>query len=405
MFCVVREFLEFFNLYFTLSVFDPESYMGKCYKYENREKIAKDLGLENVDTTVPLLSQLIKIAQTKTENIEVNLNTDKDDLIENKSIHDNSTSNLNKTDSNNVHLNETNTNLNSDKLLIECLAPVVENLNTTFNLSSPTVNFNIVKNTENIKMAQVDVDCKDQVLNNTYNKREEKDDDTYGDTSSIAEDSIALVNLETNVTIPQITLNGVAENTLLSDEVVSDTEVSHPVLKESKTLEKPKVSPQKPEKLKAKNSLNTLADLPPLQVNKSRVNDILPSLYSKEFKDKSNLRELDKLFDMEAEYEEDFICSGDDLSLRSEYTKSDNSKSNLLDDLQLSNKSTCSDKSISSKRDLKQKVPNRIISDCNKQMFKPMVNTSKAKDTFSNTSNKTEVGSNTTNANLDVNSD
>ncbi|XP_018575828.1 uncharacterized protein LOC108916875 isoform X2 [Anoplophora glabripennis] len=406
MFCVVREFLEFFNLYFTLSVFDPESYMGNGYKYEGREKVAKDLGLDNADDTkVPLLMQLIKIARAKTKTLEINLNVNKDDLEENRSIHDNSTSNLTKTDSNNVPLDETITILDSDKILIENCNSVPEKLNITFDLSSPTVNFNIVNNPENMKTqtAQIDVDSKHQILENTFNKKEEKDDDTYGDTSSIAEDSISLVNSE-NVTVPQITVNGLGDSTLIS-EFVNDVEIFQPILKECKTLDKPKVSPQKPDKLKSKNSLSTLSDLPPLQVNKSRVNDILPSLYSKEFKDKSNLRELDKLFDMEAEYEEDFICSGDDLSLKSEYMKSDHTKSNPLDDLHQSNKSTSSDKSISSKRDLKQKVPNRIISDCNKQMFKALVSSSKTKDTFKNTdtASKSEVGSNTVNESLDIN--
>ncbi|KAJ8943594.1 hypothetical protein NQ318_006596 [Aromia moschata] len=75
MFCIVREFLEFFNLCFTVSVFEPESYAGTCYQYEGRQKVAKALGLDVFeDKTVPLLLQLIRIAQARSKSIEIDLN-------------------------------------------------------------------------------------------------------------------------------------------------------------------------------------------------------------------------------------------------------------------------------------------------------------------------------------------
>ncbi|VEN37764.1 unnamed protein product [Callosobruchus maculatus] len=70
---------------------------------------------------------------------------------------------------------------------------------------------------------------------------------------------------------------------------------------------------QKSDKVKSKNSLSSLSDLPPLQLNRSR-GDILPSMYSKELKERTNLKALDKLFDVETEYEEDFSWNGDELS-------------------------------------------------------------------------------------------
>lgn len=45
--CLVREFLEFFQLDFTLSVFDPETAQGKYYNYGGRSKLMKDLQIEN----------------------------------------------------------------------------------------------------------------------------------------------------------------------------------------------------------------------------------------------------------------------------------------------------------------------------------------------------------------------
>jgi FGFR1 oncogene partner len=47
--CLVREFLEFFQLDFTLSVFDPETAQGKYYDYGGRSKLMKDLQLENLN--------------------------------------------------------------------------------------------------------------------------------------------------------------------------------------------------------------------------------------------------------------------------------------------------------------------------------------------------------------------
>lgn len=47
--CLVREFLEFFHLDFTLSVFDPETAQGKYYSYGGRSKLTKDLQLENLN--------------------------------------------------------------------------------------------------------------------------------------------------------------------------------------------------------------------------------------------------------------------------------------------------------------------------------------------------------------------
>lgn len=59
--CLVREFLEFFNLDFTLSVFDPETFYGKEYSYGGRTELMKDLKLQNNnERNAPVLSCLLQ---------------------------------------------------------------------------------------------------------------------------------------------------------------------------------------------------------------------------------------------------------------------------------------------------------------------------------------------------------
>lgn len=44
--CLIREFLEFFGLEFTMAVFDPETQLGQDYEYVGRNKLAKDLKIK-----------------------------------------------------------------------------------------------------------------------------------------------------------------------------------------------------------------------------------------------------------------------------------------------------------------------------------------------------------------------
>ncbi|XP_049837769.1 centrosomal protein 43-like isoform X1 [Schistocerca gregaria] len=71
--CLVREFLEFFNLDFTLSVFDPETFHGKEYSYGGRTELMKELKLQNnSERNAPVLSCLLqnvlKHSEKPTEN-------------------------------------------------------------------------------------------------------------------------------------------------------------------------------------------------------------------------------------------------------------------------------------------------------------------------------------------------
>ncbi|KAK4873349.1 hypothetical protein RN001_015378 [Aquatica leii] len=245
MFCVVREFLEFFNLDFTISVYEPESYLGTGYQYTTRSQIIKDLGISQLDetSTVPLLHQLIELAQLQNKVIDINLN----------------------------------------KIPSETQPTAA--LNETFNVTTANELLQQVKN---------------------------KDDSNSECNSSIAEE--------------------IGKDT----QSISENEFSPPILKDAKPHGKNdavKLSPQKTDKIKTK-SLSSLADLPPLQLSKSR-NDtvLLPSLYSKEFKVNQNSKEIDKIFDVDLDsYEEDFM-SDTEMNLNKTYVEeqADNGSSQRSD--------------------------------------------------------------------------
>ncbi|XP_070165893.1 GRIP and coiled-coil domain-containing protein isoform X2 [Polyergus mexicanus] len=57
LFSLVREFLEYFGLDYTISVYDPETYLGKEYNYVGRNKLCEELG---IDSTEPLLGEILK---------------------------------------------------------------------------------------------------------------------------------------------------------------------------------------------------------------------------------------------------------------------------------------------------------------------------------------------------------
>jgi len=61
---LVREFLEFFSLDFTLAVFDPETNLGKDFQYRGRGKLIDALGLtELVDPNIPLLGEIMRLSK------------------------------------------------------------------------------------------------------------------------------------------------------------------------------------------------------------------------------------------------------------------------------------------------------------------------------------------------------
>lgn len=422
MFCLVREFLEFFNLQFTISVYEPESYLDSIGEYEGRQKVAKDLGLDNTEeSTVPLLQQLLKIAQTKSKVLDINLNLNGN---HNGSFKDDSLkldSSYKKTEScNSISKNSNNNSLSQEKTSKN---EQLENksLNATFDINSPTVVFNSTRRTNNpnykdrqdtigeeeddtienpnktADIPKCSLNCtliqeesnkfnnlsveKNGSFNATYDLnsptvnlskdannvgipvpkflKDIKEDDTYEDTSSIAEDSETL-DKSVSLNASENVENDVPlKNTSSSDNSI---QISLKISSLTKPeVDKPKLSPQRP-----KGSLSSLSDLPPLPLNKTRANsDILPSMYSKDFKNKSNLKELDKMFDMEADYEEDFMYSNE-LSLNSP----SQSKNILSEPSFNSNKSDLEMLNSINKKD--SKSSSKAISDVGKSVLKPI---------------------------------
>lgn len=57
LFSLVREFLEYFGLDYTISVYDPETYIGKEYNYVGRNKLCEELGITSSE---PLLGEILK---------------------------------------------------------------------------------------------------------------------------------------------------------------------------------------------------------------------------------------------------------------------------------------------------------------------------------------------------------
>lgn len=57
LFSLVREFLEYFGLQYTINVYDPETYCGKEYNYVGRNKLCEELG---INTTEPLLGEILR---------------------------------------------------------------------------------------------------------------------------------------------------------------------------------------------------------------------------------------------------------------------------------------------------------------------------------------------------------
>ncbi|XP_046602424.1 uncharacterized protein LOC107227747 isoform X1 [Neodiprion lecontei] len=57
LFSLVREFLEYFGLDYTISVYDPETYAGKEYNYAGRSKLCEELGIVSSE---PLLGEILR---------------------------------------------------------------------------------------------------------------------------------------------------------------------------------------------------------------------------------------------------------------------------------------------------------------------------------------------------------
>lgn len=307
-FCLVREFLDYFELNYTCSVFEKESLMGSSFNYDNREKLIQelDIGIDTLHNS-PLLLEILNIARSSFNLSVRDIQND---------IKFNSTANSDNKNTTYDVINEQHNHSDYHDASIKETAVDTSESEISNNIkiingedhSSGDKKVNSVH--EEVATQQSEVR-----LNNNHNdhekngidgnKKEVEDkfetDDTYEGTSSIAEDSV-VSNKEPSPLID-------FEKSLRMKSI-SDSNDESP---KSTSAEKRKFD--KTEKLKPMSALSALSDLPPLQLNKSRNSDtvLLPSLYSKDFRDKSTVKDIDKFldnFDPLDNYEEDFLSSG-----------------------------------------------------------------------------------------------
>lgn len=113
---LVREFLEYFGLEFTSSVFEPETQAGKDYKYIGRTKLAQELKLSTVKKA-PLLVQLVQDGRTNnlltntTKDVETDNHLTRNETVRNKD--DKQDRKLTTTNNNNNSNCNNNNNINN----------------------------------------------------------------------------------------------------------------------------------------------------------------------------------------------------------------------------------------------------------------------------------------------------
>lgn len=326
MFCIVREFLEFFDLGFTMSVYEPESNIGSSYKYNGKLAIMKDLGLSlsTENSEGPLLLQLIHLLQLHSNNNTISKNG-----LRLCSAENNSNQQLSDTDNENSiradisHTNETNVSV-SESVHINGKSEVCipAGLNVTFDLSNPkiiTEHENSIVDENNSIMRQND-DTFNTVSTNGLEGNMERTKCIME--AKLSEINTSLTNLDKSNN-RNIEIDTNTQNNLLTESIV-DLGVLPLPLKEPKLSHKPdicseklKMASHKPDRLKTKNSVSSLSDLPSVQIGRNRSNDplILPSLCSHEFKEKTHSKELDEVLEAELgaldNYEEDFMSTSE----------------------------------------------------------------------------------------------
>lgn len=360
----MREFLEYFDLSYTCSVFEKETFMGSAYQYDSREKLIQDLDI-GIDTlhNAPLLLEVLNIARSSFNlsardiqnetNFNSTLNADGSKLVNNTTYEVPSpekTSNQSVNSDDGVSIRNDSV---SESLASEIAQPVIgvktvpkqyvngvsdahplepkQNSASDHETSPNEDKSESVSEEMDSRQSEVQVSSKKVMQFSKQNEEAEykfETDDTYEGTSSIAEDSVVsnnkehsmLIDFDKSVKLPVNVPN--SPPTLTAKHIIDQT------MDDSVRSPKLSFSPENPlsdkrkldksdrvEKLKPMSSLTSLSDLPPLPVTKSRNADtvLLPSLYSKDFREKST-KDIDKLLDINFDsldnYEEDFMSSG-----------------------------------------------------------------------------------------------
>ncbi|XP_018324149.1 FGFR1 oncogene partner-like [Agrilus planipennis] len=247
MFCLVREFLEFFNLDFTLSVYNVETYADKCYNYGGRRDIIEKLNVLTDDSSHPLLWQLVNTINSANTHSKLPIKGDLNCLSDVSEVNSKSHQ-PNNSSSSITDLSPTTNNLGTNS-----------SLNTTYSVNSPSI-------------------------------------------STVNNSSSSSHVVETQKT-PDImpTLNKISSNDTIKSDYSIYTECSNQQTVTDKSNSSPESNEERPESSKSENSRskcnsNSLIDLHPLQINKTKCSEspLLPSMYNIG-KDKVNSKEVDKL--------------------------------------------------------------------------------------------------------------
>lgn len=317
MFCIVREFLEFFDMDFTMAVYEPESYMGMSYKYDGKLAITKDLGLSqlNENSQDPLLLQLIRLLQLHNNN-----NTVSKSGFESCSPNSNNDS----LRADNSHMSDSNVLLSESVRIngkTEICVPA--GLNVTFDLSNPK----IITDLENSKIKEESMDkntstnddSKCNTINISCNEETNKSSACIME-AKFTENSISSVNYDKSDN-NNFNLNTNEQNILLTEKSVDFG--SALILKENKlsctsdaSSEKLSVVSEISNKLKTTHT--TVADLTSEQIAKKRSNDSM-TLPSHDEIDTKELMELSGTdLDLLDNYEEDFVSTNESTTKCSE---------------------------------------------------------------------------------------
>ncbi|XP_012263625.2 uncharacterized protein LOC105690423 [Athalia rosae] len=384
LFSLVREFLEYFGLDYTISVYDPETYSGKEYNYTGRNKLCEELGIISNE---PLLGEILR--NYKRGGFNTSQQNDDNGNAATKH-HETSTNVCNKTYDEILPkmLHKESTSLSNDNDSSEKIESMSESV-----LKIP-INVTITdkkKTSQSFNNVLIDTSsCELQKINTSRNHAEESDDISETHEVDVKENNdIHISDFSNN----QDELNGETEINIQSEK--HSLNKTEPLIKFDESIVE-QVKPNQNEDETKQNTLNNtdlhnannvqnkklttdnklgktvyfdeiiidgktekigtnhksesslLGDLPPLPTKASSIFSDLPSLNTK----KADINDLKELMDIASEdmdnYEEDFISSASgsaneqspskspekfDNSQKSRYKKDDRLQSIRSDDI------------------------------------------------------------------------
>lgn len=79
---LIREFLTFFNMQYTLSIFDPESSQSIAYQSINRSDLAAQVGLNVLAQEEPVLQTILKVFKIEISKQSIVQSTCKETLTQ-----------------------------------------------------------------------------------------------------------------------------------------------------------------------------------------------------------------------------------------------------------------------------------------------------------------------------------